>query len=490
MSSKSKFFPSLVVSLVILLFLILVVLLSGWFYANHYLRSDSFLSMVSGKTSHFIKTEGKFLPFGFQGTSISSNGYVGEGIEGSAFEKVQADQITAVFDLSAMLQRICRIKTLRVQRLNLRLMGEPSSETSINSEDEAPLQKTTIASPALNPILAPLMAFLPNKFEVKEIILEEVNLSWPVKDPEVTGPKYGTLTRSEVKLYPQQGGSWKAQGHSGTVAYPGYPSLLLDYYQILIDLPRIEIADARAHVVNPGAKTPTENGDLQIQGHVITTKPLSAKLDYEMKNIDAFHILPEKWQPHLSGKIHSKGKLEFKGDSTRVSGHVEMKEALLRGFPMQNMISQVTRINDFVQLKFNQVESDFVYENNDFELMNAVLESQGLLRLEGQGKLEQEAVSGLIDVGVKPSVLTWIPGAKSQVFTLNRDGYAWASPAMQLSGTKDKIEEDLSPRLKEAFVGLLQNKAEEGIQKGAEAIEKSGDVIQDVGSSILDALGF
>jgi hypothetical protein len=64
-----------------------------------------------------------------------------------------------------------------------------------------------------------------------------------------------------------------------------------------------------------------------------------------------------------------------------------------------------------------------------------------------------DQLQGLLEVGLKPEFLDWVPGSLEAVFTDERDGLHWTS--VRLSGTVQEPREDLSKRLLNAMQDRL-----------------------------------
>jgi hypothetical protein len=74
------------------------------------------------------------------------------------------------------------------------------------------------------------------------------------------------------------------------------------------------------------------------------------------------------------------------------------------------------------------------------------VEAEGVFRLQGTAAISKKTLSGELQLGVTPEYLEWLPKAQ-RIFTRQRDGYLWTT--VQLGGTMDDPQEDLSPRVAE-----------------------------------------
>ena len=104
-----------------------------------------------------------------------------------------------------------------------------------------------------------------------------------------------------------------------------------------------------------------------------------------------------------------------------------------------------------------------------------VVESEGLIRVEGTYTIVDGRIDGSFQVGLTPATLQWIPGSQEEIFTDSRDGYRWTP--MRLTGPVDHPNDDLTPRLAAA--------AGDTIIKSAAGVEGT---VKKVGQGVLDLL--
>lgn len=93
---------------------------------------------------------------------------------------------------------------------------------------------------------------------------------------------------------------------------------------------------------------------------------------------------------------------------------------------------------------------------------NVVLESEGLMRVEGACTIAQNKI------GVTSSSLQWLPGSKARVFTVARDGYFWTP--VRVSGPVDHPREDLTKRLLAAAASELLDNSKGNLEDAAKAL--------------------
>ena len=74
----------------------------------------------------------------------------------------------------------------------------------------------------------------------------------------------------------------------------------------------------------------------------------------------------------------------------------------------------------------------------------------------------------MIQAGVAPSTLEWIPGARERVFTVSRDGYLWTP--VRLSGPIAHPSEDLTARLAQAATVQSINEVRQSVRDSARGL--------------------
>ncbi len=144
------------------------------------------------------------------------------------------------------------------------------------------------------------------------------------------------------------------------------------------------------------------------------------------------------------------------------------------------MVAKYTRSEKFNRLPLNETKTDFKRHGDLMELRNLVIQSDGLLRVEGSVDIRGEQLAGDLRVGVTPGTLRWIPGAERSVFTQSKDGFLWSD--LKLAGTVSDPKEDLSGKLiaaaGEAMLKDLPAGAVDQVRKllgGDKATEEEGD---------------
>jgi hypothetical protein len=140
---------------------------------------------------------------------------------------------------------------------------------------------------------------------------------------------------------------------------------------------------------------------------------------------------------------------------------------------------------EFRRLPISKSTADFEIQNGNFAFRNVVLESAGLLRVEGSLSVaKNKNLVGELQVGVAPALLNGIPGARSKVFTREADGFVWTP--VSVGGSIDTPTENLSSRLVAAAGGAALEAVEPVLQSVPEPARKAVD---ETINTLFDILG-
>jgi hypothetical protein len=144
-----------------------------------------------------------------------------------------------------------------------------------------------------------------------------------------------------------------------------------------------------------------------------------------------------------------------------------------------DQIATFTATQQFRRLALKRAEGDFQQDGKKLQVSKFIMESEGLIRVEGDFTVENSMIDGTFQVGVSPACLQWMPGSRERVFVTNHDGYVWTP--MRLVGPVDKPKEDLTPRLIAAMQGAViegaQSAVKEGIKTGTDAVKGALDLL-------------
>jgi hypothetical protein len=182
------------------------------------------------------------------------------------------------------------------------------------------------------------------------------------------------------------------------------------------------------------------------------------------------------WKQRLSGKI--KGDLEFSGSRNAAvawKADAVLENGVLQGLPVLEKLATYTRAERFKRLVLDLCQASFHPQGDALRIDKIIVQSNGLLRIEGSMILRGNHMEGDFMVGVTPETLKWIPGADSRVFTQANPngppGLLWTR--VRVAGPLDAPQEDLTSRLiGGAGMSLLFDSPGKIVNQGAEALLK------------------
>lgn len=182
------------------------------------------------------------------------------------------------------------------------------------------------------------------------------------------------------------------------------------------------------------------------------------------------------WKQRLSGKV--KADLEFSGSrNTPVAWKADavLENGVLEGLPILEKLATYTHVERFKRLVLDICQASFRPEGDALRIEKIIVQSNGLLRIEGSLTLRGRMMEGDFMVGVTPETLKAIPGAGSLIFTQTNPngpaGLLWTS--VHVSGPLDAPQEDLSSRLIGGVgMSLLFDTPGKIVNQGAETLLK------------------
>lgn len=440
-----------------IVFLVLVVLVLGGVvaarvYFTRYLHSDAFrnsLGEAAAKSLHADSAE--FAPLEFDGSTVYGENFRATRTDGGGFSTLNADQLRATFDWHGLLRHTVQIDEMAIARMDIQppvapAPGAPTPENpSSTAETPAPLTESGSGWTV----------------DLRKTVINEVNWHW---DPA------GSITGAALTLTPDTPGAWIIDSEGGTVNLAGWPPLDLDSASMRWQYPVLYINSADLR---------NGSGRLNVTGSIETRK--SADLRVKLDGVDVQPLLTPDWRERLSGRLTGivniqapLGTGQASSDVT-VSGSLALVDGQLTALPILDEIGTFTHTQRFRTLELTRASANFSRTPSRLDVTNMVVESEGLICLEGACTVIDGQIDGDFQVGLSPATLQWIPGSQELIFVDSRGGYRWTE--MHLSGPVDHPVEDLTPRLISA--------TGKAVIKGAEDVE---GVVKKTGEGLLDLL--
>ncbi|MEO5719689.1 MAG: hypothetical protein ABIR29_14110 [Chthoniobacterales bacterium] len=424
------------------LFLLFVLLAAGALFARvgagWYLGSERFRHQITRAVEEELKAKGSFQPLHFNDGTFYSDGFSAQGQGRAFFSDLRADQIRAVVNWRGLLDHRWEIDELNIQNLEIRFAGRAPAEATPGASAAKPL---------------PPKPSSPWKLDLRQAEIAQSSWHWG-KTPETTG----SLTKSAFTLTPSNG-SWLVEAQSGTLNQSGWPALT-------IESAKLRYTGASLFVTESALRA--GDGRINVDGEIEFDR--AADLQVRLDKVDFSPFLPPDWRLRLHGKIAGTAKIHapLPEGALRVEGDLQLVDGHLEALPVLDQIATFTRTDRFRRVALTRGSLTFTNESDRTVVTNLVLESEGLMRVEGGCTIAQNKINGVFQIGVTSASLQWLPGSQARVFTVAHDGYFWTP--VRVSGPIDHPHEDLTKRLIAAAANELLENSRGNLEDAAKAL--------------------
>lgn len=439
-SRLKRFVFWLAASCVALLFLALV---GGYYAFTSFLNSTEFREKLERQIAKEAKVNDVTLgELNWGGTSLGTERIQMDGDR--LLRSVHVGKFDAVIDRKSILERHLRIRELSIDKIDIRLVQEeeeepgtlpvPAPRPGVDSRLPAP----TVAKPAEKNWFA--RHFIPDRFSLDTASVRNVSLHYTDNDEDEysIGNVRATLTPEPAN------NEYKMVLEGGTIRLPFDMVSVGQLDSALVRYKPDRISVTSCHMV------PSYGGHVDAEGEwEKTLSRWSANL--VVRDVRCVNLLDEDWKKRIEGVMD--GTARFRGEQGKlveVTGRVNIDKAVLTALPVLDTLAAFTRTNKFRRVNFNAAEAKFRYADETWTISDIVLASDGLMRIEGWISIGDEGeLSGRLQVGIVPGILSNIPGAEEKVFlpenNAHKMGLLWTN--VNLSGTTDFPKEDLTARL-------------------------------------------
>jgi len=311
-----------------------------------------------------------------------------------------------------------------------------------------------------------LRGYLPSTTEVEGMRVDRLTLHYP-------GP--WRLTESQLRL-----GSWQ-QGESSVQA-----TIEGGIIETPIQLP-VQLLPMKFNLVRATSRLSRDDlhlsqatlrwlgeSEIILAGHV-KPKDGSWQMNAHLAAIPLREVLSEDWKLRLTGLVE--GDLDVQGSRhalPSVKGELHLKEAVLTALPILDKLATYTGVERFKRIILDTASAKVSGSGEARQLDQIVIQSNGLMRIEGNLTILSGQIDGRFMVGVTPETLRWIPGAQQHVFTAQNPsgppGMVWTP--LHITGGVDSPREDLTERLIGGAGKALLNAPVEIVEKTSELLLK------------------
>lgn len=408
-----------------------------------WLEGKSFREMLDRQTSKGLNFSGTYGPISRTGfsTAFAPEFHAQDGVK--AMQSLEAEDISARFNPWGVFLRRWQLDYVHIRKGTVR----------VQTYEPVPKEKKTRPWYAI---------FMPNRVYLGEVTCEDANVTWMLKDQE------GGIFSTRVKILPY-GRDFEYFAEGGVFRLPGIlPEYDLERIHLLITKKVLQI-----YALELVRETTEGRAKIALEGSLGmgATSPVDMKLKVE--NLPVAQWIPK----HLKGQVRgvATGSMVWTGDDPSLeassgSGSLKVSGAELNDLEILDFLASATSKKSFRQVKFSSCQVELQWKYPEFEITSLDLQSEGKLALRGSVRLRGESLSGSVELGLAPKYLEWLPEARKDIFTRDAEGLAWTT--VKLSGTLEKPENDLAPRLVEqlkrhpgAAAGLLLRGVGEWIEQ-------------------------
>jgi hypothetical protein len=446
----------LVVIIVVMLMLAPMLVMS---WVRGYLQKDAF----RGKMEQFLGTQMKgsvtLEPLRWTGDEVTTQSASATTATGLSAE---ISSLHLALDWNAFRDRQWRIINGGADALDLKFTAHTSA--GIHSEMvEAGAPNTT---PNSSSVPSWLKGYLPNKTEIDGLRFDAFTLSypggWQLKESKL---RLGTWLQGETSV--------QATVDGGIFETPVQLPSQLHPMKFNLTRATARLSREDLHLTNATVSW-VDDSEITARGH-IRPADKTWELSTHLTGIPLREIVSDDWKLRLTGLLE--GDLNITGShgtDPKVEGDVQLKNAVLTAMPVLDKLATYTRVDRFKRLVLDIATAHVSGSGQTRRLEKIVIQSNGLMRLEGSVTIQAGQIDGRFMVGVTPETLSWIPGAQQHVFTSTNPtapaGMIWTP--LHVSGSVDAPREDLTERLIGGAGKALLNAPAEVIGKAGETLLK------------------
>ena len=398
---------------------------------TRYVESDAFRAELEKQTAkglHF--PAGAYAPIRRTGfLSATSDGFKAEKGR-KALTRIDAHRITAGFNPLGVFLRRWELDAVHIDG------GEVAIQVYQPKPEPSP------SKPWYH-------VFLPDRVYLRRVWSEPADVTWQLRNEK--GGFFGTRL-----LITPHGRDFEYRATGGMMKGPLIPDLPLRHTHLLITKTLLTLYTLD---LAPGGEG---EGFIKAEGTAGTREDKSVDFKVKFEKVPVRDWLPASWEEHASGL--AAGEVRWHGknpklEESQLQGALRVEGGRVRRLPFLQKLSSLTGKKSIEQLELSECSAEIDWRSPNVEVRNIAIEDKGKFRIDGWVSIREKSLGGSIQLGVAREYLDWLPEAE-RVFPRTKGGYLWTT--VNLSGTVDKPEQDLSPRIVEAlkespgaFLGLI-----------------------------------
>lgn len=410
-----------------------------------WLSGDGVRRLIEAHTGALLGGEATLPALHWEGTSAFGETFAFRGTQGSPVASIEARGIRGHWNWRSLFTGAWRLERVSLESVTVSL-------------DHAPKTASQTLEEARKDRPAPLAAaFLPKHIELGVAQIQRAD--WTMGDTRVVG------TALELK---SEFGKWMATGTGGRLLLPDRPELEIETFHVQFE--------KNSHLLVDSSSLRTPKG-----GRISISGKWPGRLLVSGEDTPLEEVVGQPWKKFAAGLVSGHATV----DSAGASGSVSVKDAHLRRVEWFHQLSLLLNLPTAGNMTFSRAEGTFETRNAAWRWTEIVLESEGLLKVEGEVSVSADRqIAGKLRIGIAAGVVDSLPGAREHVFQVMEGGYHWAP--VSIGGTLDAPTEDLSPRLVVATGGALLD----SVQPVLESVpEKAREAVGEALDSLFKILG-
>ena len=217
-------------------------------------------------------------------------------------------------------------------------------------------------------------------------------------------------------------------------------------------------------------------GEMRVKAHY-DMKAGAWSADLQVNKGDMHRILNDDWKKRVTGKLYGRMQLIGNGgDITSATGSFTMQDGILEGLPFLSQLP-IGNTYPYRSIELEKAECQILYPGNSSKTQDAWLidkinisSRDGALLVRGHVLIgKDKSLGGTLTIGIPKNTLAALPLSQeeltSKLFTASGDDAAYLWLNMNLHGTLEHPQEDLSVRIA-TLAGKKLSKLLKEIPKG------------------------
>ncbi len=444
-------------------------------WLDGYLKSDSFRRWISAAISSHLKADASLNGISWRGSSAFVESFSATGSADAPFQSLSAADIRADINAGAIWDRTWHVEGVKVARASINFSKLPDQPTPPPQPPEAPPSSSGFLS-----------SLIPNRVVLGPVRIDQFGFDWKSDDASASARNIAL----EIKPSDDQG-FVLAKGAGGTLSSSALKNLPLDITDFDASWQEGEIRLDSFHATTADDASITGEASVRLNQNAPVLDARGSLADLQLAK-----IIPDDWLKRVKGTASASVQISGNPkDPDRLlwRGNAAIKDGLLEGLPILQIIARKTRNEGFVRLVLKDTRTRFTRTSSgDWILEGLLMDAPGLLRLKGNASISASSqLSGNLLLGIVPGTLRYLAGAEQQVFLpldranlpasdralLGPEDSALLWTRLVLGGSLSNPTEDLSDRLALAWfnatVDEVLNMSMEGAIKAADAASKA-----------------